>query len=80
LQKEIFFFSKFFYVKLLANAKLFEVENKLHFDNVKVVNYFFNIINDKSKHLKMQRNFFDIKTNIINKKNKQVIAKINKQR
>jgi len=80
LHKETFSFPKSFYAKSRAGAKLFEVEGKLHFGSVKAVGHFLNVMNDEQEHLEMQGGFFGTKTNIINKKNGQVVAEIDRQR
>jgi uncharacterized protein YxjI len=78
--KKTLSFPKLFYAKSPAGAKLFEVKGKLYFDSVKAVGHFLNAINHEQKYLKIQESFFGTKTHITDKKNRQVIAEINKQR
>lgn len=80
LHKETFFIPKPFYAKSPAGAKLFEVEGKLHFDSFKAIDHFVNVEDHEQEHLEMQGSFFDTKTHITNKKNEQMVAKIDRQR
>lgn len=80
LRKETFSIAKSFYAESPAGAKIFEVEGKLHFGTPRVVGHFINAMNGEQENLQMHGSFFNVKTEIINKKNGQVVAQINRQR
>jgi uncharacterized protein YxjI len=78
LRKEIFSFPKSYFAESPTGTKIFEVEGKFHLGTSKAIGHFVNAMNGEQESFLMHGSFFNVKTQITNEKNGQVVAQIDR--
>ena len=78
-QKEIFSFPKSYFAESPTGTKIFEVEGKFHLGTSKAVGHFANAMSGEKENFLMHGSFFNAKTEIVNERNGQVVAQVDRE-
>ena len=79
LRKEIFSFPKSYFAESPTGTKIFEVEGKFHIGTSKAVGHFVNAMNGEQENFLMHGSFFNVKTEITDERNGQVVAQVDRE-